>query len=62
MHVNEFAPVVKPAPPPTEKLTAEEKTLLDEFNKLPADVRKAFLKTFKAINAELDRDKIRADE
>lgn len=51
---------VKPAPmakePPAEKLTSQEKTLLDEFNRLPVDVQKAFLKTFKAINAAQDAD------
>ena len=51
---------VKPAPmakePPSEKLSTQEKTLLDEFNRLPVDVQKAFLKTFKAINAAQDAD------
>ena len=41
---------------PTEKLTSQERTLLDEFNRLPVDVQKAFLKTFKAINAAQDAD------
>ena len=51
---------VKPAPmakeQPAEKLTSTEKNLLDEFNRLPVDVQKAFLKTFKAINAAQDAD------
>ena len=51
---------VKPAPmakeSPSEKLSTQEKTLLDEFNRLPVDVQKAFLKTFKAINAAQDAD------
>lgn len=50
---------VKPASmtkQPTEKLTSQERTLLDEFNRLPVDVQKAFLKTFKAINAAQDAD------
>lgn len=55
----DFLPV-KPAPmtkePPAEKLTSVERTLLDEFNRLPVDVQKAFLKTFKAINAAQDAD------
>ena len=49
----DFLPVVKPAPitsSPAEKLSSQEKTLLVEFNKLPTDVRKALLKTIKAIN------------
>lgn len=55
----DFLPV-KPAPmnkqPTAEKLTSAERTLLDEFNRLPVDVQKAFLKTFKAINAAQDAD------
>ena len=51
---------VKPAPmakeSPSEKLSTQEKTLLDEFNRLPVDVQKAFLKTFKAINATQNAD------
>ena len=51
---------LKPAPmtkePTAEKLSAQERTLLDEFNRLPVDVQKAFLKTFKAINAAQDAD------
>lgn len=45
---------VKPAsitPPPAEKLTSQEKTLLAEFNQLPADVQKSLLKLAKSINA-----------
>ena len=37
-----------------EKLSAADRVLLGEFNRLPADVQKAFIKTFKAINASND--------
>ena len=52
---------VKPAPiskPESPKLSAEERRLLDEFNKLPPDVQKSIAKMIRTINAELDRDKI----
>lgn len=32
--------------------------MLDEFNKLPPDVQKSIAKMIRAINAELERDKI----
>lgn len=49
---------IKPAPmtpqPTAEKLTSTEKNLLDEFNRLPVDAQKAFIKAFKAINTAQD--------
>lgn len=48
--------IVKPAP--QEKISDEERRLLDEFNKLPTDVQKSIAKMIRTINAELDRDKI----
>ena len=50
---SDFSPV-KPAsitPPPAQKLSAEERNLLAEFNQLPADVQKSLLKLAKSINA-----------
>ena len=45
---------VKPAPierqPTAEKLSAQERTLLDEFNRLPVDAQKALLKFLKTLN------------
>lgn len=41
---------------PTEKLSAQEKTLLDEFNRLPVDAQKALLKFLKTLN-ERQEDK-----
>ena len=52
---------VKPAPvskPESQELSAEERRLLDEFNKLPPDVQKSIAKMIRTINAELERDKI----
>lgn len=34
-----------------EKLSAEQRRLLDEFGKLPADAQKHFMKAFSAINS-----------
>ena len=51
----DFLPV---NPAPIEKISAEERRLLDEFNKLPPDVQKSIAKMIRAINAELERDKI----
>ena len=48
--------IVKPAP--QEKLSAEQRQLVDEFNKLPPDVQKSIAKMIRVINAELERDKI----
>lgn len=49
----DFLPV-KPAPmnkeQPAEKLSAQEKTLLAEFNRLPVDAQKALLKFLKTLN------------
>ena len=55
---------VKPAPktPPEEKLSSEERKLLDEFSKLPPDVQKSIAKMIRAINTELESNKIRAGE
>lgn len=36
----------------SEKLTAEQRRLLDEFGKLPVDAQKYFMKAFKAINEQ----------
>lgn len=36
--------------PKLEPLSAADKQLIDEFARLPVDVQKCFLKTFKAIN------------
>lgn len=54
--VESFKPASMTKEPTAEKLTSAERTLLDEFNRLPVDVQKAFLKTFKAINAAQDAD------
>ena len=52
---------VKPVPiskPESQELSAEERRLLDEFNKLPPNIQKSIAKMIRAINAELERDKI----
>ena len=52
---------VKPAPifkPESQELSAEERRLLDEFNKLSPDVQKSIAKMIRVINAEFERDKI----
>ena len=59
-HLHEFAPIVKPASitaqPTAEKLTSSERTLLDEFNRLPVDAQKALLKFLKTLNERQDGD------
>ena len=37
-------------PKPENQLSAADKRLLEEFNQLPPDAQKYFLKAFKAIN------------
>ena len=37
---------------PEQKLTPEQKRLVEEFSKLPADTQKAFMKILTAINAK----------
>lgn len=60
-HLNEFAPVVKPAPmtpqPTAEKLSTQERTLLDEFNQLPVDAQKSLIRFLKNVNPHNDADK-----
>ena len=43
----DFTAAIKPE---AEKLTTEQKRLVEEFNQLPADAQKYFLKAFRAIN------------
>lgn len=47
---NHGGEVMKPEKP--ESISAADKRLIDEFNRLPVDARKHFLQAFKAINED----------
>ena len=52
---NHVSEVMTPAPmaaQSADKLSAEQKRLLDEFSKLPADAQKSLMKFLKTINAQ----------
>lgn len=49
-YISNHAGEVMTPQPKLEPLSAADKQLIDEFARLPADVQKCFLKTFKAIN------------
>ena len=42
-----------------QKLSPEQRRLVEEFNRLPPDVQKSIIKMIQAINAELESNKIR---
>ena len=47
---------------PEQKLSPEQRRLVEEFNRLPPDVQKSIIKMIQAINAELESNKIRTDK
>lgn len=49
-YISNHAGEVMTPQPKLEPLSAADKQLIDEFARLPVDVQKCFLKTFKAIN------------